>query len=87
MGVQNNVLNYNNLQLIPKNTRNCLTDPVSQTIKVLALIQNYVEDDHDGESDVKAEDGRCGVKIPIKCDPHPAGEHYNPRHAHGEHSY
>ena len=63
------------------------TYPVSEAEYVLALIEHNVEDHHDGESDVEAEDGRCGVKVSIICDKHPGGEYQNPRYAAGRHSH
>ena len=63
------------------------TYPVSEAEYVLALIEHNVEDHHDGESDVEAEDGRCGVKVSLIRDKHPGGEYQNPRYAAGRHSH
>ena len=63
------------------------TYPISEAEYVLALIEHNVEDHHDGESDVKAEDGRCGVKVSLIRDKHPGGEYQNPRYAAGRHSH
>ena len=61
----------------------CFTYPVleGENVGRPALVEDNVEDHHNQEGDVEGRNGRCGVKVSIKCDEHPGGKYQNPRYA------
>ena len=57
------------------------TYPVLEGENVGRFVEDNVEDDHYQYRQVEAINGRCGMKVPIKCDEHPGGKYQNPRYA------
>ena len=52
-----------------------------ENISSPALVEDNVKDDHNQQGEVEGRNGRCGVKVPTKCDEHPGGKYKNPRYA------
>ena len=57
-----------------------ITYPVLEG-EIVRLVEDNVEVDHNQKSDVEGRNGRCWMKVSIKCDEHPGRKYQDPTYA------